>query len=284
MNKICLKPVLLLSHLILDPYFTAMIAVVFANRKEPAFAIYQACRAVGYTLTFSYHGHLCVSTKIATALAFLVLGILLYLGVEFRFRFRQTIRGHHSHQGPKKAEISCLSGREGNAGKDKSDGCAAREGNFSGGQQNDQMQTGSLSIIQRQESGSTKQPAGQDGADSSCSPTAQTVFSKGDAYRLGEEKRELPRSNSARLEGESDRLPSAMARHKPSVSRYARSMSLERPAAKAGKEGEGSKVTSRCHSVQEIYVLEEMEMKAEWEADNYRSHKERKMKDEVYVY
>nr|KAG5690181.1 hypothetical protein BaRGS_016572 [Batillaria attramentaria] len=55
----------------------SMLAVIFYDRKEPAFANYQTWRAVGYTLIFSYHSFLCVSTKLAIALGFLVVGTFL---------------------------------------------------------------------------------------------------------------------------------------------------------------------------------------------------------------
>jgi hypothetical protein len=59
-----------------------MIAVNFWDRKEPAFANYQTWRAVGFTIIFGFHSLLCVSTKIAITLGFLVVGMTLYTGVE----------------------------------------------------------------------------------------------------------------------------------------------------------------------------------------------------------
>ena len=69
-----------------------MIAVTFWNRKEPAFANYHTWRAVGYTLVFSFHSVLCVSTKIAVALAFLVVGMVLYTGAEAYARRKERAR------------------------------------------------------------------------------------------------------------------------------------------------------------------------------------------------
>ncbi|KAK7474472.1 hypothetical protein BaRGS_00034294, partial [Batillaria attramentaria] len=70
----------------------SMLAVIFYDRKEPAFANYQTWRAVGYTLIFSYHSFLCVSTKLAIALGFLVVGMILYTAVEIRIRWKERIR------------------------------------------------------------------------------------------------------------------------------------------------------------------------------------------------
>lgn len=66
-----------------------MIAVVFWDRKEPAFANYQTWRAVGYTLVFSFHSLLCVSSKLAIALGFLVVGMVLYTAVELHLRWKE---------------------------------------------------------------------------------------------------------------------------------------------------------------------------------------------------
>ena len=68
-----------------------MIAVVFWDRKEPAFANYQTWRAVGYTLVFSFHSFLCVSTKLLIALGFLVVGMIMYTAVEIRIRWKERV-------------------------------------------------------------------------------------------------------------------------------------------------------------------------------------------------
>lgn len=69
-----------------------MIAVVFWDRKEPAFANYQTWRALGFTFVFSFHSLLCVSTKIAIAIGLLVVGMVLYTGVEFHLRRKDRIQ------------------------------------------------------------------------------------------------------------------------------------------------------------------------------------------------
>lgn len=63
-----------------------MIALLFSEHKEPAFANYQSYRSVGYTLLFSIHSFLCVTTKLAIAMGFLCLGMVLYTVLEIRVR------------------------------------------------------------------------------------------------------------------------------------------------------------------------------------------------------
>ena len=76
----------------------AMIAVVFWDRKEPAFANYQTWRAVGYTLVFSFHSLLCVSAKLVIALGFLVVGMVLYTAVEIHLRWKERVRVPQCHE------------------------------------------------------------------------------------------------------------------------------------------------------------------------------------------
>ncbi|KAH3891093.1 hypothetical protein DPMN_015182 [Dreissena polymorpha] len=62
----------------------ALIALLFPDKKEAAFANYHTWKAIGFTITFVYSSFLCVATKIIVAIALLVAAMLLYAIVEWR--------------------------------------------------------------------------------------------------------------------------------------------------------------------------------------------------------
>ncbi|XP_052798386.1 protein unc-93 homolog A-like [Mya arenaria] len=66
----------------------ALIALLFADKKDAAFANYHTWKAIGFTVTFVYSNFLCVSTKLVVAIGLLVAAMLLYAIVEFRVRSR----------------------------------------------------------------------------------------------------------------------------------------------------------------------------------------------------
>jgi len=63
-----------------------LIAHLFADKKEAAFANYHTWKAIGFTITFVFGNFLCVSTKLVVAGGLLVAAMLLYVLVEFRVR------------------------------------------------------------------------------------------------------------------------------------------------------------------------------------------------------
>lgn len=70
--------------------FPAVIAVHFAEEKEPAFAIYHTFRSVGLALTFSYSVFLCTSVKMLVGVATVCVALILYTVAELRLRWRTT--------------------------------------------------------------------------------------------------------------------------------------------------------------------------------------------------
>ena len=60
----------------------ALIALIFWDKKESAFANYHTWKAVGFTLTFVYGTSLCLHVRLLIALALLALAVPSYLGVE----------------------------------------------------------------------------------------------------------------------------------------------------------------------------------------------------------
>lgn len=69
----------------------ALVALLFPDKTDAAFANYHTWKAVGFTITFVYSNFLCVSTKLIVAMALLVVAITLYVIVELRVhRSRQA--------------------------------------------------------------------------------------------------------------------------------------------------------------------------------------------------
>ena len=72
-------------------FFAALVALLFPDKTDAAFANYHTWKAVGFTITFVYSNFLCVSTKLIVAMALLVVAITLYVIVELRVhRSRQA--------------------------------------------------------------------------------------------------------------------------------------------------------------------------------------------------
>ncbi|KAK3598311.1 hypothetical protein CHS0354_029220 [Potamilus streckersoni] len=67
----------------------ALIALLFPEKKESAFANYHTWKAIGFTITFVYGNFLCVSSKLYIAIALLAVAVLLYTIVEIRVRRRR---------------------------------------------------------------------------------------------------------------------------------------------------------------------------------------------------
>ncbi|KAK6192767.1 hypothetical protein SNE40_004185 [Patella caerulea] len=74
---------------------SSLIALLFSDKKEPAFANYHTWKAVGFTLTFIYGSFLCVSVKLLIAASLLGIGMVLYVYVEVRIYFKEkaALRG-----------------------------------------------------------------------------------------------------------------------------------------------------------------------------------------------
>ncbi|KAL3857468.1 hypothetical protein ACJMK2_012137 [Sinanodonta woodiana] len=64
----------------------ALIAFLFPEKKESAFANYHTWKAIGFTITFVYGNFLCVSSKLYIAIVLLFVAMLLYAIVEIRVR------------------------------------------------------------------------------------------------------------------------------------------------------------------------------------------------------
>ncbi|CAG5133462.1 unnamed protein product, partial [Candidula unifasciata] len=74
------------SESVLLAQANSLIAMLFPDQKEPAFANFHACRSLGYTISFLNASYMCVSTKLIVCLAFASFGLLLYVIVEFKTR------------------------------------------------------------------------------------------------------------------------------------------------------------------------------------------------------
>lgn len=64
----------------------ALVALLFADMKDRAFANYHTWKAIGFTITFVYGNFLCVSTKLIIAIALLCIAMTLYFIVEIRVK------------------------------------------------------------------------------------------------------------------------------------------------------------------------------------------------------
>ena len=78
-----------LQRLTLLSVISALVALLFPNKTDDAFANYHTWKAVGFTITFVYSNFLCVSTKLIVAMGLLVAAMILYSVVEIRVRQKQ---------------------------------------------------------------------------------------------------------------------------------------------------------------------------------------------------
>ncbi|XP_046330249.2 protein unc-93 homolog A-like [Haliotis cracherodii] len=60
----------------------SLIALLFPEKKEPAFANFHTWKAIGFTLTFILSNFLCLKTKLIFVMSLLVVGMTMYTGVE----------------------------------------------------------------------------------------------------------------------------------------------------------------------------------------------------------
>lgn len=65
-------------------YLVALVALLFPDITDRAFANYHTWKAIGFTVTFVYGNFLCVSTKLVIAIALLIVAFVLYISVEIR--------------------------------------------------------------------------------------------------------------------------------------------------------------------------------------------------------
>ncbi|XP_053374801.1 protein unc-93 homolog A-like [Mercenaria mercenaria] len=70
----------------------ALVAFLFPEKKDAAFANYHTWKATGFTITFVYGNFLCVSTKLIIALTLLVVAMTLYVIVEIRVKRQQRFK------------------------------------------------------------------------------------------------------------------------------------------------------------------------------------------------
>ncbi|XP_064597882.1 protein unc-93 homolog A-like [Liolophura sinensis] len=73
----------------------ALVALVFHESPDPAFANYHTWKAVGFTVTFAYSSFLCVSTKLYVGIGLLALGMLCYVIVEVKLKVGQSSEGSY---------------------------------------------------------------------------------------------------------------------------------------------------------------------------------------------
>ncbi|XP_066452234.1 protein unc-93 homolog A-like isoform X2 [Eleutherodactylus coqui] len=71
------------SDAICQTLLNAFYGVLFDDHKEAAFANYRLWESVGFVIAFAYSNVLCVSVKLYVVLSMLLLGMILYLVVEF---------------------------------------------------------------------------------------------------------------------------------------------------------------------------------------------------------
>ncbi|CAJ0919159.1 unnamed protein product [Ranitomeya imitator] len=61
----------------------AFYGVLFDDHKEAAFANYRLWESLGFVIAFAYSNFLCVYVKLYVVLSILLIGIILYLVVEY---------------------------------------------------------------------------------------------------------------------------------------------------------------------------------------------------------
>ncbi|XP_056422997.1 protein unc-93 homolog A-like isoform X2 [Hyla sarda] len=72
-----------ISDAICQTLLNAFYGVLFDDHKEAAFANYRLWESLGYVIAFAYSNHLCVSVKLYVVLVILLIGMILYLVVEY---------------------------------------------------------------------------------------------------------------------------------------------------------------------------------------------------------
>ncbi|KAM4694032.1 protein unc-93 homolog A-like isoform 2-T2 [Discoglossus pictus] len=72
-----------ISDAICQTLLNALYGVLFDQNKEAAFANFRLWQSVGFIITFAYSNYLCVYVKLYVVLSVMLLGMLLYLVVEF---------------------------------------------------------------------------------------------------------------------------------------------------------------------------------------------------------
>lgn len=64
-------------------YFSALYGVVFPNEEAAAFSNYRLWESLGFVIAYIYGNRICVDAKLSVISAFLVLGMIGYLIVEW---------------------------------------------------------------------------------------------------------------------------------------------------------------------------------------------------------
>ncbi|XP_067669510.1 protein unc-93 homolog A-like [Haliotis asinina] len=67
----------------------SLIALLFPEKKEPAFANFHTWKAIGFTITFVVSNFLCLKTRLICVLALLAVAMVMYAGVEIYSRVHQ---------------------------------------------------------------------------------------------------------------------------------------------------------------------------------------------------
>ena len=65
-------------------YFAALYGVVFRNSTEAAYSNYRLLESLGFIIAYTYQSRLCLPVKAYILGAFLVVGVALYLVVEYK--------------------------------------------------------------------------------------------------------------------------------------------------------------------------------------------------------
>ncbi|RUS82693.1 hypothetical protein EGW08_009530, partial [Elysia chlorotica] len=78
-----------LAESILLAQANALIAMLYPDDKEAAFANYHAWRSLGYTVSFANSTYLCVSTKLILCILLACLALVLYVYVEIRVKVKE---------------------------------------------------------------------------------------------------------------------------------------------------------------------------------------------------
>lgn len=241
----------------------AMIAVAFSDKKEPAFAIYQACRSVGFTLSFSFHGHLCVFTSVSIAIGFLVVGILLYIGVELRQRFSERIDGLSRRHFPK-SDISRHAPEQAANETDEDDSDSSKRRpekrqNIRG----DRVSAAEMRRLYAEEDDEEEE--------------------RKRGHRLTVDGIYLASGESAQMNNDIKRFQTDWQR--VSVSYYARSRSVD-PSNhnERSSEVKAFQVMPRSQSLDEIEMFDEAEMWMQRNDDPFKNYKVQRKMGETYVY
>ncbi|XP_053397637.1 protein unc-93 homolog A-like [Mercenaria mercenaria] len=77
----------------------ALVALLFPEKKDSAFANYHTWKAIGFTLTFIYGNLLCVSTKLIIAISLLMVSMILYFIVEIRVKQSKSSNEKETEEG-----------------------------------------------------------------------------------------------------------------------------------------------------------------------------------------